>query len=248
MSPRLDGKVALITGVSMGIGGAIAKSFAAEGAKVMCTGIQMDAIQSIVDDINLTGGVALAAKLDVTEEAEWRTVGQTVISDFGGLDVLINNAGILHLGSFSDTSLDEFRTVYRVNVDGVFLGMKVAIELMQPGSSIINISSVCASIGCTDHAAYGSSKAAVSGMTRHAASECAANDSGIRVNGICPGVVRSPMLVNTEENIAKVTAAQPLGIGAPDDIASAALYLASDESRWVTGTEIIIDGGMSVRA
>jgi len=118
---------------------------------------------------------------------------------------------------------------------------------MQPGGSIINISSVCASIGCKDHSAYGSSKAAVSGLTRHAASECAANNSGVRVNAICPGAVRSPMFIETDENIAKVTAAQPLGIGSPNDIASAALYLASDESRWVTGTEITIDGGMSVR-
>jgi len=248
MSPRLDGKVALITGVSTGIGGAIAKCYASEGATVMCTGIQMDAVSLVVDDIRSAGGVASAAELDVTAEAEWQVIVERTLTDFGSLDILVNNAGILHLASIADTSLEEFQELYRVNVDGVFLGMKTAIGVMRPGSSIVNISSICSSVGCIDHVAYGSSKAAVSGMTRHAASECAANDSGIRINAICPAVVRSPMLVNSEENIAKVTAAQPLGIGSPEDIASAALYLASDESRWVTGTEINVDGGMSVRS
>ena len=248
MSPRLDGKVALITGVGPGIGGAIAKAFAAEGARVLCTGIEMEAVAAIVDEIQSAGGTASAVKLDVTIEAEWHAAVQAMLEDFASFDVLVNNAGILQLKSFADTSLDEFRGVHRVNVEGVFLGIKTAAEVMQPGSSIINISSICASVGRPDHAAYGSSKAAVSGMTRHAASECSLNDSGIRVNAICPGVVRTPMLIETEENIAKVNAAQPLGIVASDNVASLAVYLAADESRGVTGTEILIDGGMSVRA
>jgi NAD(P)-dependent dehydrogenase (short-subunit alcohol dehydrogenase family) len=248
MSPRLDGKVALISGVSTGIGGAIAKAFAAEGAKVVCSGIQLNDINGVVDEIRSTNGVAVAAKLNVTIEADWQKAMKAIVDEFGGIDVLVNNAGILHLASFADTSLEDFRNVHQVNVDGVFLGMKTVLEVMRPGGSIINISSTCAAIGCNGHSAYGSSKAAVSGMTRHAACECAANGGGVRVNAICPGVVKSPMFIDTEENIAKVIAAQPLGIGSPHDIASAAVYLASDESRRVTGTEIIIDGGMSVRA
>ena len=118
---------------------------------------------------------------------------------------------------------------------------------MPKGASIINISSVSASAGCSHHVAYGSSKAAVSGMTRHVASECATNGSGIRVNAICPGVIRTPMFIATDENLAKVMAAQPMGIGSAEDVASAAVYLASDDARWVTGTEIIVDGGRSVR-
>ncbi len=247
MRPKLADKVALVSGVSEGIGGAIARRFAAEGAKVMCTGVQMDVITAIADDIQSTGGVAAVAELDVTDEAQWRAAVAATIADFDGLDILVNNAGVLQLTSIGDTSLEDFRAVHRVNVDGVFLGMKTAIAAMPKGASIINISSVSASAGCSHHVAYGSSKAAVSGMTRHVASECAANGSGIRVNAICPGVIRTPMFIDTDENFAKVMAAQPMGIGSAEDVASAAVYLASDDARWVTGTEIIVDGGRSVR-
>ena len=140
----------------------------------------------------------------------------------------------------------------RVNVDGVFLGMKSAIAAMQPGGAsgrggcIINISSVSAGTPFPDHAAYGTSKAAVSAMTRHVAKECVATGNGIRVNAIAPGVVRTPMLVQTPENLETVNALQPLGILDPEEVAATALYLASDEARRVTGAEILIDGAIGL--
>lgn len=253
MTARLDGKVALISGVSDGIGGCVARCFAREGASVVCSGIQMDAVEAIVADIRTRGGQALALELDVTVVDHWDAAVQRTIASFGGFDVLVNNAGLLLLASIEETSLDDFRQVHDVNVGGVFLGLQAAVVAMAPGGvagnggSIINISSVAASTAAMNHVAYGSSKAAVSGMTRHAASECAATKKGIRVNAICPGVVRTAMFVNTPENIENVSANHPLGPGETADIAAAALYLASDESRWVTGTELTVDGGYSVR-
>ncbi len=253
MAARLDGKIALISGVSDGIGGAIARCFASEGASVVCSGKQLDAVEAIAAEIRTKGGQALALELDVTVAEHWRTAIQSAVSDFGGFDVLVNNAGLLLLASIAETSIDDFRRIHDVNVGGVFLGLQAAVAAMEPGGvagnggSIINISSVAASTAATNHVAYGSSKAAVSGITRHAASECAANNSGIRVNAICPGVVRTAMLVNTPENRASVSEKHPLGIGEPADVASAAMYLASDESRWVTGAELTVDGGYSIR-
>ncbi len=242
MSGRLDGKVALVTGVSAGIGGAVARRFAAEGASVSCTGNEAAAIEEVVADIESDGGRASASMLDVTNPADWAGA-----FDCGPPNILVNNAGVLLLADIADTSLEQFRRVHAVNVEGVFLGMKFAIEAMREagcGGSIINISSVCANLPCADHVAYGSSKAAVSGMTRHAAHDCVAD--AIRVNAICPGVVRTPMLINTPENLAEVEGRQPLGIIEPEEIAEAAVFLASDESRHVTGTELLIDGGISV--
>ncbi len=253
MPGKLEGKVALISGVSDGIGGEIARRFATEGASVACTGIQMDLVDAVAADIRVAGSDALSLELDVTSEADWAAAIARTIEEFGRLDTVVNNAGVLSLSSLTDTTLDEFRRVYAVNTDGTFLGMRQAVIAMQPGGaagnggSIVNISSVAAFGATTCHVAYGSSKAAVSAMTRHAASECSANGSGIRVNSICPGVVRTGMLVDTPENLKTCSDAHPLGLGEAGDIAAAALYLASDDARWITGTELTVDGGLSVR-
>jgi NAD(P)-dependent dehydrogenase (short-subunit alcohol dehydrogenase family) len=253
MKGKLDGKVALISGVGEGIGGGIARRFAAEGATVACTGIQAEFFEAVTADIVSAGGHALSAVLNVESEDDWANAIAKTVEAFGRLDIVVNNAGVLSLASIEDTTLDEFRRVHAVNVDGTFLGIRQAIGAMRPGGlagnggSIINISSVAANTAMADHVAYGSSKAAVSAMTRHAASECASNGSGIRVNAICPGVVQTPMLVRTPENIQRCSDAHPLGLGEVDDVAAAALYLASDDARWVTGTELTVDGGLSVR-
>ena len=157
----------------------------------------------------------------------------------------MNNAGVLLLATIEDTSPEEYRRVHRVNAEGAFLGLRQALRVMRAGGSVINISSVAAFGAAADHVAYGSSKAALSGLTRHAANELSGR--GIRVNAVCPGVVRTSMLVDTPENIGKCTAAHPLGLGEASDVAAAALYLASDDARWVTGSELTVDGGMSVR-
>ncbi len=252
MAGRLDGKTALISGVSDGIGGAIARLFAAEGARVACTGIEMDLIEEVVTAIREAGGEAAALRLDVTSDSDWRRAIDETVAQLGGLDVLVNNAGVLLLASVAETTPDEFRRVLAVNVEGTFLGLRNAVLAMRAGGvagrggSIINISSVAASCAATDHVAYGASKAAVSGMTRHAACECA--QYGIRVNAICPGVVQTRMLVDTPDNLERCASSHPLGIGKPGDIAAAALYLAADEACWVTGTELTVDGGLSVHA
>jgi len=245
MAARLEGKVALISGVNGGIGGAVARAFASEGAAVMCTGIDVQQAAAVADEIERSGGRAAAMLLDVTSEADWETAIDATRELLGVPDVLVNNAGLLLLESLVDTTLEDFRRIHAVNVEGTFLGMRAAARVMRPGGAIINISSVSATKAASDHVAYGSSKAAVSAMTRHAASECA--ELGIRVNAICPGVVRTGMLVDTPENIDRVTAAHPLGIGNAEDVAAAAVYLASDAAKWITGAELTVDGGLSVR-
>ncbi len=253
MSLVLEGRVALVTGVGEGIGGAICRRFAASGARVACTGIEPDPVAAIVQEISRSGGSAMSLSLDVTKETDWHAAIAATVSDLGGLDVLVNNPGVFEMTPLVDTTLAQFQTMQRVNVEGVFLGMREGVRAMRPdgaagnGGSIINISSVAASNGALDHAAYGSSKGAVSSMTRHVACECAAYNYGIRVNAICPGVVRTGMFIDTPENEQWINDTHPLGIGDTTDIASAALYLASDASRWVTGTELTVDGGFNIR-
>lgn len=254
MSLTLNGRIALVTGVGSGIGGEICRSFAASGAAVACTGIDQLAVAAVADEITKAGGTALALALDVTLESDWSDAIARVTKELGGLDVVVNNAGVFELTALADTTLEQFQRMQRVNVDGVFLGLREAVRAMRPngaagnGGSIINISSVAATSAALEHVAYGSSKGAVSAMTRHAASECAAKEYGIRVNSISPGVVRTDMLINTPENMQRMQDTHALGIGETKDIANAALYLASEASRWVTGTELTVDGGFKVRA
>ena len=254
MSSSLIGKVALVTGVGSGIGGEICRRFAANGAKVACSGIELSAAEAVAAQITESGGDASSLCLDVRSESDWASAIAAVVSEMGGLDILVNNAGVFELASLVDTTLDQFRAMQQVNVEGVFLGLREGVRAMRPdgpsgdGGTIINISSVAATCGALFHVAYGSSKGAVSSMTRHAASECAANNYGIRVNAISPGVVRTDMLIDTPENLQRMRDTHALGIGETKDIANAALYLASDAARWVTGTELMIDGGFSVRS
>ena len=186
----LAGKVALVTGANRGIGAELCKGLARAGAIVVAACRKPGSAQDLVNAILDGGGTAVAQALEVSEEASWQRAVADTVEHFGRLDLLVNNAGVMDLTPITELSLDTWRQVYAVNVEGVFLGMKHAILAMRPGGAagdggaIVNIGSVAANRGVPDYAAYGSSKGAVSAMTRHVAIECAAADYGIRVNQI----------------------------------------------------------------
>lgn len=254
---RLEGKVALVTGASRGIGEAIARMFAAEGASVWLTDIEADAGQKLA---NAIGPAARFAKLDVREEREWAETVETVLSHDQRLDVLVNNAAIT---GFEDgyvahdpenANLEDWRQVHRTNLDGVFLGCKYAIRAMRPTKTgaIINISSRSGLVGIPGAAAYASSKAAVRNHTKTVALWCAQNGLAIRCNSIHPAAVLTPMWEpmlgsgpDRQERMAALVKDTPMRrFGRAEEVAAMAVFLASDEAPYVTGSEFNIDGGM----
>ena len=242
---KLEGKTALITGAARGQGAAEARLFAAEGASVILTDLLDAQGEAVADDI---GPAASYHHLDVTDESAWQTIVERVQSQFGRLDVLVNNAGVLKLGPIEQTSLDDYSSVIQVNQIGVFLGMRAAIPLMRAagGGSIINVSSIDGLVGMTYAAAYVASKFAVRGMTKVAALEL--GQERIRVNSVHPGGVDTPMVQGAGDNMGsnKPFSNVPLGrIGTPEDVARMALFLASDDSAYCTGCEFVVDGGLT---
>ena len=256
MAGRLDGKKALVTGGAQGLGEAMARRFAAEGAKVALCDLQLEKALKVAEDLNGRHGAdtATAHLLDVTSEPQWIEVLGRAGEAMGGLSVLVNNAGISIGGDVETLELDDFHKVMRVNVDSVFLGCKHAIRIMrdhQPGS-IINISSIAGLIAAHNSPAYNASKAAVWLLSKGVALHCAKKGYDIRSNSIHPTFVDTPILDRLRDMLGKETAEAklarqvPLGrIGKPEEIAAAALYLASDESRFVTASELKLDGGIS---
>ncbi len=255
---RLTGKAALVTGATTGIGRAAAHRLAEEGARVAVTGRQSAAGQDVVAEIGANGGEAVFFTLDVTQEADWAAAIDDVMSTFGRLDILVNNAGLAVSASIEETTLEMWRRIMAVNSDGVFLGTKYAIPAMRRsgGGSIINISSVLGLTGTTHLSAYTASKGAVRLFTKCAALECAKAGDGIRVNSIHPAFIHTPLLEATairmygdvETGKAELGKLHPVGhVGEPRDIADGVLYLASDESKFVTGTELVIDGGYTAQ-
>lgn len=247
---RLNGKVAIITGAASGIGLSTAQIFAAEGAKVVATDISEDALQRVVKEIAATGGEIVGHTLDVSSPESWERVVASVVAEWGTIDILVNNAGIALAKGLLETELDDWNKVLAINTTGTWLGMKNVIPVMQAAGagSIVNISSLAAIIsGAADGggAAYSASKGAVRSLTKHTANYFA-KDS-IRVNSVHPGPIYTSMVQNY--GITKEQAAEPANsilpphIGEASDIAYGALYLASDESKFVTGEELIIDGG-----
>lgn len=249
---RLDGKVCLITGGASGIGRGCARKLAAEGARV------------VVADRDVHGGAAVAAELgaphrfeplDVTDEAGWARVVESTVAAFGRLDVLVNSAGIAVWGNIERLSLAEWRQQHAVNADGTFLGCRAAIGAMKTtgGGSIINLSSVAGLIGVADAAAYCSSKGAVRLLSKSVALHCARAGYNIRCNSVHPSFIDTPMVdivVGAAKDQAKMRAmvehAAPLGrIGQVDDVANLILFLASDESKFITGSELVVDGGLT---
>jgi 3(or 17)beta-hydroxysteroid dehydrogenase len=250
---RVAGKIALVTGASSGIGRAASIMLAREGAKVVLSDVQDPEGRAVADEIITAGGEAIFIHHDVASEADWTNALDAANRRFGGLDVLVNNAGVLFNASIEQTTLERWRWLMSVNCDGVFLGTRAAIVAMRGrGGSIINISSVAGLVGFERLSAYGASKGAVRAFTKAAAIEHA--KARIRINSVHPGGIWTSMLEDalgergSTSADAAAAAMHPIGhAGEPDDIAHAVLYLASDESRFVTGAELIVDGGYTAQ-
>lgn len=243
-SARLKDKVAIITGAARGQGADEARRFVAEGARVVLTDLMPSGAQ-LADEL---GACALYVAHDVGDEAQWRGVVEAARSNFGRVDILVNNAGIFRPCPIEQTTVAEFDAHYRVNQLGVFLGIQAVIGAMKAagGGSIINISSQAGMRGYPDVIAYGSTKWAVRGMTKIAARELAS--CGIRVNSVHPGIIATPMLdpLGTD-GLAAVTATVPLGrIGTTTDVVELVTFLASDQSSYITGAELVVDGGIGL--
>ncbi len=243
----LDGKVAIITGAARGQGAAEAHLFAERGAKVMLTDVLDEEGAKTAASI---GSAAAYMRLNVTDEQNWADVVAATVEKFGKVNVLVNNAGIITpVAEVQDTSLETFNKVISVNQTGVFLGMKAVVKPMQDagGGSIINIASIDGLIGMYGAIAYCASKFAVRGMTKVAALDL--GKYGIRVNSIHPGGVQTKILDDTgltQDQAVEAFKAMPLGrIGQPEEMATLAAYLASDDSSYSTGSEFIADGGLT---
>jgi NAD(P)-dependent dehydrogenase (short-subunit alcohol dehydrogenase family) len=248
---RVKGKVAIITGGAGGLGRAQAMLLAKEGAKVVVTDMDEAQGKRAAEEIREEGGEAIFIRHDVSKEIEWNRVISETLEQFGKLDILVNNAGVNLWKKIEDTSLDEWQWLMNINLGGVFLGTKYAMAAMKKsgGGSIINISSVAGIVGTLDTSAYHASKGGVRLFTKAAALECskAGYDYNIRVNSVHPGVIKTRMveeLLNDEEKRKTALSWHPIGhFGEPEDVAYGVLYLASDESKFITGAELVIDGG-----
>jgi NAD(P)-dependent dehydrogenase (short-subunit alcohol dehydrogenase family) len=249
---RVNNKVALVTGAGSGLGRAISIMLAKEGAKVAVTDINEESAR---ETASLIGDAALALQHDVTDEQRWQDILQQTVDHFGGLNILVNNAGS---GDGSDVESTDFATwkrVHEIDLDSVFLGCKYAIAHIEKTDglgSIVNISSIAGIIAGHNMAAYNSAKSGVRHLSKSVALHCAKKKNGIRCNSVHPTFVRTPILDSmfarhgAEDGIAKLSRQVPIGhIGEPDDIAYGVLYLASDESRFMTGAELVLDGGIS---
>lgn len=252
---RVAGKVALVTGGALGLGKATAELLAREGAKIVVTDLKVEEGRDVVQGICDQGGQAVFVPHDASSEEQWKAAIQTALDTFGRLDIVVNNAGIGVPGNVESTTLEDWRKTQSVNLDGVFLGTKYGIEAMRKsgGGSIVNLSSIEGLIGDPDLAAYNASKGGVRIFTKSAALHCAREGYGIRINSVHPGYIWTPMVEevsggkDTEKYKALVNL-HPIGrLGEPDDIAYGVLYLASDESGFMTGSELVIDGGYTAQ-
>jgi NAD(P)-dependent dehydrogenase (short-subunit alcohol dehydrogenase family) len=256
---RVDGKVALVTGAASGIGLACAEALAREGASVVLTDLQDE---KGVEAAARLGGAARYLRHDVTDEEAWIAVVAEIERTFGRLDILVNNAGIgIGCPDITAMSLADWRRQQAVNVEGVFLGVKHGLACMRRaghGGSIINVSSVAGIKGSPGLAAYSATKGAVRLLSKAVAMECADAKDGVRVNSIHPGIIETPIWLdifpgepgnNAPPDLDTLTAiAVPVGVkGMPGDIAEGVVWLASDATRYVTGSELVIDGGFTAR-
>jgi len=256
---RVQAKIAIVTGGALGLGAASARMLAREGAKVVVTDVKDGEGEAVAASIREDGREAIYLHHDVADEGAWQRVMARTVERFGRLDVLVNNAGVAVAGNPEDQTLEQWRWLMSINLDGVFLGTKHAIRTMkqQPpkGGSIVNLSSIEGLIGDPNLGAYNASKGGVRLYTKSVALYCARAGLDIRVNSIHPGYIWTPMVENylkqtvgVVEGRRAIAALHPVGhIGEPDDIAFGVVYLASDESKFVTGSELVIDGGYTAQ-
>jgi len=258
MNARVAGKVVLITGAASGIGLASAEACAREGAQVVITDVNAKEGESQAQRLAAAGLKVEFVQQDAASESDWRRVVDDVLHRYGCLDVLVNNAGIAAIATIEQETLDGWRRIQAVNMEGVFLGTREAVRAMKGrGGSIINISSIEGIVGEPLVPAYNASKGGVRVFTKSVALHCAQNGYGIRVNSVHPGYVGTPLVANAigvlppeqgtaliQELIGRI----PLGrLGEPREIANAVLFLASDESSYMTGSELVIDGGYTAK-
>lgn len=253
MTGRVAGKIALVTGAGMGLGRAACLLLAREGARIAVTDIDAGLAAETARAVAEAGGEAMAWRLDVADQKDWVSVTSKAEAAFGRLDVLVNNAGIAIAKSIEDTTPEEWRRTMAINLDGVFYGCQAVIGPMKRagGGSIVNLSSIDGIIGEAELAAYCASKGGVRTLTKAVAVHCAEKRYGIRCNSIHPGYIWTPQTENylkdlgrLDEERAKALSRHPIGfLGEPNDIAYMVLYLASDESKFVTGSEMVVDGG-----
>lgn len=262
----LTGKVAYVSGAAGGIGASIAQVFAEQGAGVAIGDVQVERGEATAAAIRQRGGKAIFVRHDVADEGQWEAALALAVKEFGGLDILVNNAAIEQTCLLADVELADIQKILTVNVTGTILGHKHAIRVMRPGGaagkggSIVNLSSVAGLIGTPALGVYSASKGAVRLLSKAAAVECGRMGYGIRVNSIHPGLVDTDMgnklvddfvklgvFADRDAALRQMLETYPIGrTGVPGDIANAALFLASEMSSWITGTEIVVDGGMTI--
>lgn len=250
---RFSNKVVLITGAARGIGLATAEEFAREGGTVIATDRDEQELNSSVEALRAQGHRVEGLAHDVTEQAQWQRVIATVIDRHGCLDVLVNNAGTGDFVGIEETTPEQWRKVMAVNLEGVFYGMQAAIEIMKgKGGAIVNVASVAANVGEPMLAAYCASKGGVSMLTKAAAVDCARRGYGIRINSIHPGYTDTKLVRDAlaslgpaaEQAAAETAKSIPMGrMGTPPEIAKPIVFLASDDASFMTGSELVVDGG-----
>ncbi len=249
---RVAGKIALITGGASGLGRADGLLLAREGATVILTDINEASGEQTAREIQDTGGRASFFRLDVSDPDNWQRVVDEVRGRHGSLQILVNNAGIAVAETPEQCSLESYRKHNAIMNEGVFLGCKAALPLMKDsgGGSIINMSSIASHLGYPVFYAYSAAKGAVRSLSKALAVHCQMNGYNIRVNSIHPGAIDTPMIDKTTSDLGlenKADVSPVVGLGAPEDVANAVLFLASDESRFVNGTEILIDNALSIQ-
>ena len=263
---KLEGRIAWVTGAGAGIGAAVAHALAVEGARVVVTDLDAAAAASTASAIRARGHEAWSFALDVADESAWDATWQQVRADAGGLHILVNNAGIAPTGDQIETlALKDWRRSMSVNLDGVFLGTRLGIRAMKsnpaPGGCIVNVSSILGIVATTGAADYVAAKGAVRLLTKAAALECCQNGYPLRVNSVHPGYVQTPMLerglqrfvasgafATAEAGVAAIAGLHPMGrLAEPAEIAAAVVFLAGDGASFMTGSELVVDGGYTAR-